>query len=35
MSQTGADVMAKQGNKAEDIITHFYTGVEVKSVNDI
>lgn len=35
MSQTGADAMAKQGSTAEDIITHFYTGVEIKSVNDI
>lgn len=35
MSQTGADIMAKQGSTAEDIITHFYTGVEIKSVNDI
>lgn len=35
MSQTGADIMAKQGSTAEDIITHFYTGVEIKSINDI
>ena len=29
MSQTGADSLAKQGYKCEDIIKHFYTGVEV------
>lgn len=34
MSQTGADSLAKQGYSAEDIIKHFYTGVEVKSVNE-
>lgn len=33
MSQTGADSMAKQGSSAEDIIKHFYTGVEVSEVN--
>ena len=32
MSQTGADSMAKQGYKAEDIIKHFYVGVEIKSM---
>ena len=30
MSQTGADAMAKQGSSSEDIIKHFYTGVEIK-----
>ncbi len=29
MSQTGADSMAKQGSNCEEIIKHFYTGVEV------
>ena len=29
MSQTGADNMAKKGNKYEEIIKHFYTGVEI------
>lgn len=29
MSQTGADSLAKQGSGYEDIIKHFYTGVEV------
>lgn len=33
MSQTGADSMAKQGSSADDIIKHFYTGVEVSEVN--
>lgn len=35
MSQTGADMMAKQGSTAEEIIMHFYTGVEIKNINDI
>ena len=35
MSQTGADAMAKQGSTAEEIIKHFYTGVEIKNTNDI
>ena len=30
MSQTGADSLAKQGYTAEDIIKHFYTGVEIE-----
>lgn len=29
MSQTGADALAKQGYKCEDIIKHFYVGVEI------
>lgn len=29
MSQTGADALAKQGHKCEDIIKHFYIGVEI------
>lgn len=29
MSQTGADSLAKQGYGCEDIIKHFYTGVEI------
>ena len=35
MSQTGADSMAKQGSNAEDIIKHFYTGVEISEVNNL
>lgn len=35
MSQTGADSMAKQGATAEEIIGHFYSGVEVKDVNTL
>lgn len=35
MSQTGADSMAKQGSNADEIIKHFYTGVEIKYVNEI
>ena len=29
MNQTGADSMARQGKNYEDIIKHFYTGVEI------
>lgn len=29
MSQTGADSLAKQGKNYEEIVKHFYTGVEV------
>lgn len=29
MSQTGADSMAKQGSNYQEIIQHFYTGVEI------
>ncbi len=32
MSQTGADSMAKQGSSCEEIIKHFYTGVEIESL---
>ena len=35
MSQTGADSMAKSGSSAEDIIKHFYVGIEIKDVNSI
>lgn len=35
MSQTGADSMAKKGNTAEEIIKHFYTGVEIKDINSL
>lgn len=32
MSQTGADALAKQGYNYEDIIKHFYIGVEIKDM---
>ena len=35
MSQTGADSMAKQGSNYEDIIKHFYVGVEIKDINEL
>lgn len=35
MSQTGADTMAKQGNNYEEIIKHFYVGVEIKEINSL
>lgn len=34
MSQTGADSLAKQGKKAENIIHHFYVDVEIKDIGD-
>ena len=32
MSQTGADSLAKQGKNYEEIIKHFYTGVEITEI---
>lgn len=32
MSQTGADSLARQGYSAEDIVKHFYTGVEIVNI---
>ena len=32
MSQTGANTLAKDGKTAEEIIKHFYTGVEINSI---
>lgn len=32
MSQTGADSMAKEGKKYDEIIKHFYTGVKVENI---
>ena len=32
MSQTGADSIAKQGKNYEEIIHHYYTGVEIKDI---
>ena len=32
MSQTGADSMAKEGKNCEEIIKHYYSGVEIKNV---
>lgn len=32
MSQTGADSLAKQGKNHEDIIKHFYNGIEIKNI---
>ena len=33
MSQTGADSMAKLGNNYEEIIKHYYTGVEIQDAS--
>lgn len=35
MSQTGSDYLAKQGKSAEEIIKHFYSGVEIKNINSL
>ena len=35
MSQTGADTLAKEGKTYEDIIKHFYIGVEISEVNSL
>lgn len=35
MSQTGANTMAKQGKNFEEIINHFYVGVEIKEINSL
>lgn len=35
MSQTGADSLAKQGITHEEIIKHFYTGVEIISISSV
>jgi len=32
MSQTGADSMAKSGSKYNEIIKHYYTGVEIENI---
>lgn len=35
LSQTGSDSMAKEGYGYEEIIKHFYTGVEITEVNEL
>lgn len=35
MSQTGANTLAKEGKNYEDIIKHFYVGVEIQDVNSL
>ena len=35
MSQTGADSLAKQGYNYEQIINHFYVGIEIKEINSL
>lgn len=32
MSQTGADALAKQGYSYQEIVKHYYTGVEVVNI---
>ena len=33
LSQTGADSLAKQGFSYQDILKHFYTGIEITKLN--
>ena len=33
LSQTGADSLAKQGFLYQDILKHFYTGIEITKLN--
>ncbi|WP_238906089.1 stage II sporulation protein D [Clostridium sp. YIM B02506] len=35
MSQRGANVMAKAGTKSEEILKHYYQGVEIKDIKEI
>jgi stage II sporulation protein D len=35
MSQYGANAMAKDGADYEDIIKHYYTGVEIKNMENM
>ena len=35
MSQTGADSMAKNGSTCEEILKHFYTGVEITEIDNL
>lgn len=35
MSQYGADFLARQGKTADEILTHYYTGVEIISIKDL
>lgn len=32
MSQTGADSLAKEGKNYEEIIKHYYSGVEIQNI---
>ncbi len=34
MSQWGANVMASQGKSCEEILKHYYTGIEIKKINE-
>lgn len=33
MSQTGADALAKQGFSYDEILKHYYTGIEITKLN--
>ena len=33
LSQTGADALAKQGYNYQEILKHFYTGIEITKLN--
>jgi len=32
MSQYGADYMARQGSSYDEILKHYYTGIEIKDI---
>lgn len=34
MSQWGANVMASEGKMCEEILKHYYTGIEIKNINE-
>lgn len=34
MSQWGANTMAKNGSKCDEIIKHYYTGIDIKKINN-
>jgi SpoIID/LytB domain protein len=33
MSQTGADVLAREGSSYEEILTHYYTGTKLVNLS--
>lgn len=35
MSQRGANVMAKAGTKSEEILKHYYQGIEIKDISEV
>jgi stage II sporulation protein D len=35
MSQYGANTMAEEGSDYKEILTHYYTGVEIEKIEDV